>query len=499
MTTDRVMFRRGTAAQWRQANPVLAIGEPGYETDTHQLKIGDGVKRWVDLHYILLDHRLFTTKVAFGSTAPVAPAPGSVWIHSTDGSFPDIPPPPTPQAFSDSVTFSGSGTLTGGARVRYTGAATLSGSGSLTASGSTAFYTGVGYTQYENVFKAGMTFRQVLAAVPSGNILVLPAGIYELVDFTDPTGYHAAARLPVGLRGIYGRNIDPKGGQAAVIRLRAGSSTQSAYTDVNGVNPLRVLEIVYANTWLKNLQFYGTDQGHNYNGVQFSGSSTKNVNNCGVDNCFFWGIGQGTSGAPPGETFMLGTNHTDDFQILNSEFDGRNPATNVPWTGSNIGWNNHANAFMQNVNTHHSGFGGGLTFYRINNIHTINTISNVSNASANTAINHEDCSGAVLHENTTVFIDYATRQRGHHLTFNVSGADGYGNDPNVSFTNITHDAGPAAGCLMLQIGLSYGGHTEVQTSFPTITKNGITLTARDNAVSGWNTGLDPNRNYVVYR
>jgi len=43
--------RRGTAAQWTTANPVLASGEFGYETDTKKMKVGDGVTAWVSLPY----------------------------------------------------------------------------------------------------------------------------------------------------------------------------------------------------------------------------------------------------------------------------------------------------------------------------------------------------------------------------------------------------------------------------------------------------------------
>lgn len=41
--------RRGTAAQWTAANPVLAAGEIGYETDTEQFRIGDGTSSWSNL------------------------------------------------------------------------------------------------------------------------------------------------------------------------------------------------------------------------------------------------------------------------------------------------------------------------------------------------------------------------------------------------------------------------------------------------------------------
>jgi hypothetical protein len=47
----RMQQRRGTEAQWTSANPVLAAGEIGFETDTNQFKIGDGVNVWADLSY----------------------------------------------------------------------------------------------------------------------------------------------------------------------------------------------------------------------------------------------------------------------------------------------------------------------------------------------------------------------------------------------------------------------------------------------------------------
>ena len=43
--------RRGTAAQWTGANPTLAAGEIGYETDTGKFKIGNGSSAWGALNY----------------------------------------------------------------------------------------------------------------------------------------------------------------------------------------------------------------------------------------------------------------------------------------------------------------------------------------------------------------------------------------------------------------------------------------------------------------
>lgn len=45
-------FKRGTRRRWLEVNPVLKQGEPGFEYDTGQLKIGDGFTPWATLPYI---------------------------------------------------------------------------------------------------------------------------------------------------------------------------------------------------------------------------------------------------------------------------------------------------------------------------------------------------------------------------------------------------------------------------------------------------------------
>jgi uncharacterized protein YoxC len=47
----RMQQRRGTAAQWTAANPILSAGEIGFESDSGQFKIGDGTTAWTSLTY----------------------------------------------------------------------------------------------------------------------------------------------------------------------------------------------------------------------------------------------------------------------------------------------------------------------------------------------------------------------------------------------------------------------------------------------------------------
>lgn len=45
-----IKIRRDTSANWSAYNPVLAVGEPAYVTDTHQLAFGDGMTPFTSLN-----------------------------------------------------------------------------------------------------------------------------------------------------------------------------------------------------------------------------------------------------------------------------------------------------------------------------------------------------------------------------------------------------------------------------------------------------------------
>jgi hypothetical protein len=49
---SQFQIRRGTASQWTSANPTLASGELGLETDTLLVKAGNGATAWTSLAYI---------------------------------------------------------------------------------------------------------------------------------------------------------------------------------------------------------------------------------------------------------------------------------------------------------------------------------------------------------------------------------------------------------------------------------------------------------------
>ena len=49
--TTRIKLRRDTATNWSNSNPILSLAEPGVETDTNKMKMGDGTSAWNDLIY----------------------------------------------------------------------------------------------------------------------------------------------------------------------------------------------------------------------------------------------------------------------------------------------------------------------------------------------------------------------------------------------------------------------------------------------------------------
>ena len=49
---DIIQVKRGKSSSWLSLNPILRPGEPGFETDTGKLKIGDGTKAWGELGYV---------------------------------------------------------------------------------------------------------------------------------------------------------------------------------------------------------------------------------------------------------------------------------------------------------------------------------------------------------------------------------------------------------------------------------------------------------------
>lgn len=82
-----IKFRRDTAANWTTANPVLAAGEAGLETDSGLVKYGNGTSAWADLQYTTAAS--IKTKVQNNSGSSIAKG-SVVYISGANGDNPLI-------------------------------------------------------------------------------------------------------------------------------------------------------------------------------------------------------------------------------------------------------------------------------------------------------------------------------------------------------------------------------------------------------------------------
>jgi hypothetical protein len=139
----RFQLRRDTAANWTSVNPVLALGEPGVETDTLRVKIGDGVNAWSSLSYTITTQfgdltGVPTTLAGYGITdaatsaqgalADTAVQPGDVFVGDLKGSvFGD-----DSTVIVDAINNTLAGDLTGNVTGNLTGNVTGNVSGNVT-------------------------------------------------------------------------------------------------------------------------------------------------------------------------------------------------------------------------------------------------------------------------------------------------------------------------------------------------------------------------------
>ena len=81
-----IRLRKQTAANWTSVNPTLGEGEPGIETDTLKLKVGDGTTSWTSLPYVGAGTAENSVKYAGRALFVQASAPttgmvnGDIWI-----------------------------------------------------------------------------------------------------------------------------------------------------------------------------------------------------------------------------------------------------------------------------------------------------------------------------------------------------------------------------------------------------------------------------------
>jgi hypothetical protein len=107
----RMQQRRGSAAQWTAANPVLAAGEIGFETDTSKFKMGNGTSTWSQLVYFANATELTN---AINSVIGMAPETLNTLSEISDalGDNPDFLSLYTTKTYVDNLTLLANTTFT---------------------------------------------------------------------------------------------------------------------------------------------------------------------------------------------------------------------------------------------------------------------------------------------------------------------------------------------------------------------------------------------------
>lgn len=88
----RIRYRRATAAQWTTANSILFAGEPGVETDTGFIKVGDGTTDWNSLpYYAMRGPATAGTVTATASILPIYIGTTRQWTLSANLTISALP------------------------------------------------------------------------------------------------------------------------------------------------------------------------------------------------------------------------------------------------------------------------------------------------------------------------------------------------------------------------------------------------------------------------
>lgn len=176
-----LQFYRGTAAQWTSADPVLGAGEPGFESDTYKIKIGDGTTAWTSLAYFASDSVLNKYDATVAPTANEDSGDGysvgSVWIDVTaDTPYILVDATVAAAVWVDISGGGGGGTVTSVAQTVPTG---------LTVSGSPVTTTGTLAIAYDTGYQ-GFTTAEASAISANTAKTGVTTEISNVVEDTTP-------------------------------------------------------------------------------------------------------------------------------------------------------------------------------------------------------------------------------------------------------------------------------------------------------------------------
>lgn len=347
-------LRRDTAANWTSNNPTLEQGEPGYETDTGKLKLGDGSTAWTSLSY-------FSGIVSDGDKGDITvSSSGTSWsidsgVITTTKLGGDITT--AGKALLDdadaaaqrstlglgtlatqSGTFSGtsSGTNTGDQTITLTGDVTGSGTGSFSA---TISNDSVTYAKIQNVSATDRLLGRVSTGAGDIEEIVCTDFAQSLIDdidastarttlglgtaatsntgdFATASHTHSASDITTGTKTAAFISDFTEAAQDAI---GAMITTEFTYTD--GTPELAINSISNTKiTGLGSLATASTINDSNWSGTDLSlanGGTGASLTDPNADRLMFWDDSAGTV-----DWLTLGTNLSITGTTLNASGGG---------------------------------------------------------------------------------------------------------------------------------------------------------------------------------
>lgn len=210
--TAKIQIRKGPAAQWTSANPILLSGEIGYETDTGKLKMGDGTTAWTALVYHH-DPDLATTYAALAHNHAGVYEPANANLQSHVSSTANPHSVTAAQAGADA-----SGTAAG--LIASHEASANPHPGYLTPTEGDAAYAALGHAHTGVYDPAGTAASAVSAHAGGSSVHAIASvtGLQGALDGKSATSHdHAATYAPLANGVTNGDSHDHSGGDGAQI------------------------------------------------------------------------------------------------------------------------------------------------------------------------------------------------------------------------------------------------------------------------------------------
>ena len=273
----QIQIRNGTAAQWTAANPTLAVGEMGAETDTGKFKIGTGSTAWNSLAYAAVGTVTSVGQTFTGGLVSVAGSPIStsgtlaLTVAGTSGGI---------VYFSSSSTWASSAALASNALVVGGGAGSApstitTGTGVVTALGvTTNAASGIVVKDANANISTNATFNGFTSVAASGTTITLTASSTPVYSITGSGGQVIqlpnATTLPNGA--IFSFNNNQSSG---AITVNNASATLVVSVPSGGYTTVVLLSnATSAGTWDRHDQT-PSNVSWSTNTLDYSGSITS--------------------------------------------------------------------------------------------------------------------------------------------------------------------------------------------------------------------------------